>query len=44
MDNTGKKECTKEKNEIEFKIAFKEDGESFQSIMEKILLNKISKY
>lgn len=44
MENQ-KETCTKEKrsNEINFSVAFKEDGDSFQSIMERILMNKIIK-
>lgn len=33
----------KSSSEINFSVAFKKDGESFQSIMEKILINKITK-
>lgn len=45
MENEKKESCTKEKknNEMNFSIAFKKDGDSFQSIMEKILINKITK-
>lgn len=45
MKNEEKETCTKEKksNEINFSVAFKKDGDSFQSIMEKILINKINK-
>ncbi len=30
-------------SELKFSVKFKEDGESFQNIMEKILINKINK-
>ncbi len=45
MKNEDKNTCTKDKkdSEISFSVAFKKDGESFQSIMEKILMNKINK-
>lgn len=45
MKNENDKTCTKDKNcnEINFSVAFKKDGDSFQSIMEKILMSKISK-
>lgn len=33
----------KSSSEINFSVAFKKDGESFQSIIEKILINKITK-
>lgn len=33
----------KKNSEIKFSVAFKKDGESFQKIMEKILINKINK-
>ena len=36
-----KEECAKEKNELEFSYVFKKDGVEFQTIMERILLNKI---
>lgn len=29
--------------EIKFSVAFKKDGESFQNVMEKILMSKIAK-
>ena len=36
--------CTKEKrsNNIEFSIAFNKNGDSFQNIMEKILISKLA--
>lgn len=37
--------CTKEKrnnNNIKFSIAFNKDGDSFQNIMEKILISKLA--
>ena len=42
-NNTENRNCTKEKkvNNIEFSIAFNENGDSFQNIMEKILINKL---
>lgn len=43
-NNVKDKNCTKEnKNSenIEFSIAFDEKGDSFQNIMEKILINKL---
>lgn len=42
-NNTENRNCTKEKkvNNIEFSIAFNESGDSFQNIMEKILINKL---
>lgn len=46
MVSNNEKECTKDinkKDDLVFSIAFKKDGESFQSVMEKILLNKINK-
>lgn len=43
MDNKENEQCTKEESDLEFFVAFKKDGESFQNIMEKILLNKINK-
>lgn len=45
MENEDKNTCTKDKkcNEINFSVAFKKDGDSFQSIMEKILMSKITK-
>lgn len=45
MKNEEREKCTKEKknNEINFSVAFKKDGDSFQNIMEKILMNKIIK-
>lgn len=43
MEDEKTKVCTKEKNDLKFSVAFKKDGESFQSIMEKILINKIYK-
>ena len=45
MESKDKKVCTKDKksNEINFSVAFKKDGDSFQSIMEKILMSKITK-
>lgn len=45
MKNEDKNTCTKDKkcNEINFSVAFKKDGDSFQSIMEKILMSKITK-
>ena len=30
-------------SELKFSVKFKEDGESLQNIMEKILINKINK-
>ena len=30
-------------SELKFSVKFKEDGESFQNIMEKILINKINR-
>lgn len=33
----------KRKGNLEFSVAFNENGESFQNIMERILLNKITK-
>ncbi len=45
MENEDKKTCTKDKknNEINFSVAFKKDGDSFQNIMEKILISRITK-
>lgn len=45
MKNDEIKTCTNDKksSEINFTVAFKEDGDSFQSIMEKILISKINK-
>lgn len=45
MKKEDKKACTKEKKskDINFSVAFKKDGDSFQSIMEKVLINKIMK-
>ena len=45
MKNKDKKACTKDRkgNEINFSVAFKKDGDSFQNIMEKILISKITK-
>ena len=45
MESKDKKVCTKDNksNEINFSVAFKKDGDSFQSIMEKILMSKITK-
>ena len=45
MENEDKKTCTKDKksNEINFSVAYKKDGDSFQNIMEKILISKIIK-
>lgn len=45
-NNIENKNCTKEKktkkiNNIEFSIAFNKDGDSFQNIMEKILISKL---
>ena len=48
MDNNGKNEiCAKEKrskntDNIEFSIVFSNNGDSFQNIMEKILISKLS--
>lgn len=44
MENDCEKICTKEKkpNELIFNIAFKKGGESFQNIMERILISKLS--
>lgn len=43
MENNIKEEnCAKEKNNIEFSIAFNKDGDSFQNIMEKILISKLA--
>lgn len=33
----------KKKADLEFSVAFNKEGESFQSVMERILLNKITK-
>ena len=46
-NNIENKNCTKEKkakkiNNIEFSIAFNKDGDSFQNIMEKILISKLA--
>ena len=46
MENENNKITTKEKNnnsEIKFSVAFKKDGDSFQNIMEKVLMSKINK-
>jgi len=46
MSSNKEEKCTKDSNkkdDLVFSIAFKKDGESFQSVMEKILLNKINK-
>lgn len=44
MKNDNNKDiCTKEKeNNIEFSIVFNKDGDSFQSVMEKILISRLS--
>ena len=36
-----KEKCTKEKKELEFSQVFRKDGVEFQTIIERILLNKI---
>lgn len=42
-NNSSEDVCTKEKEDnIEFSIAFNKNGDSFQSIMEKILISKLS--
>lgn len=46
-NNIRKEDCTKEKrtknvDNIEFSIAFNKDGDSFQNIMEKILISKLA--
>lgn len=45
MKNIENETCTKDKksNEINFSVAYKKDGDSFQNIMEKILTSKIIK-
>ena len=45
MKNIENETCTKDKrsNEINFAVAYKKDGDSFQNIMEKILISKIIK-
>ncbi len=45
MKNIENETCTKDKksNEINFSVAYKKDGDSFQNIMEKILISKIIK-
>lgn len=46
METEKNQVCTNEKqnkDEIKFSIAFKKDGESFQNVMEKILMNKMLK-
>ena len=46
METKNKIESTNDNannSELKFMLKFKEDGESFQSIMEKILINKINK-
>lgn len=42
IEKDNSKKAKKDKK-INFSIAFKEDGDSFQNIMEKILLNKMTK-
>lgn len=39
------KSITEEKknDKLEFSVAFRKDGESFQSIMEKILMSKLTR-
>lgn len=43
MENKDKyKNCTKEdKDNMSFSIAFNKDGDSFQKVMEKILMSKL---
>ena len=45
MKNIENETCTQDKksNEINFSVAYKKDGDSFQNIMEKILISKIIK-
>ena len=46
METKNKIESTNDNannSELKFSVKFKEDGESFQNIMEKILINKINK-
>lgn len=45
MKNEEKEAETKEKksNDLKFSVIFKKDGESFQNVMEKILMSKIIK-
>ena len=45
MKNIENETCTKDKksNEINFSVTYKKDGDSFQNIMEKILISKIIK-
>ena len=44
MKNEDKNTCTKDKkcNEINFSVAFNKNGDSFQNIMEKILISKLA--
>ena len=42
MENENKKDYTKENNkELTFSIVFNPNGESFQNIMDRLLINKI---
>ena len=46
METKNKTESTNDNannSELKFMLKFKEDGESFKNIMEKILINKINK-
>ena len=46
-NNKKDKNCTKEdrkEDNIKFSIAFNKDGDSFQKIMEKILMSKLEKH
>lgn len=45
MKKEEKENVTKEKkdNNLNFSVVFKKDGESFQNVMEKILMSKIIK-
>ena len=45
MNKKEQENVTKEKknNDLNFSVAFKKDGDSFQDVMEKILMSKIVK-
>lgn len=41
-DNCAKEKRIKNADNIEFSIAFNKDGDSFQNIMERILISKLT--
>lgn len=43
MENVKEEKCTKKMKTPKFEVVFKQDGDSFQNIMEKILISKLDK-